>query len=212
MPRRFTRTHALLGAGVLVPVDASLAVANPRARAGPRIDSCRKASASRSRRHAPRPRRLRPRRLPHPPPRRRRRRCQPGACPIRAPGVLPGGVDAALAQNESEGVDMVLESGNDLPQSARRSLDRVGLLTPDIAGLGDQAFGTLDGAPGADHGRDARADRFTLGEHPAAPGARLADRHAGRRQRRRLGRRARLAAAAHGRGGQCPAAHSGRRQ
>ena len=51
------------------------------------------------------------------------------------------------AAAEPEGVDIIQEGqGTDLPSSARRSLDRVGLLTPELGGLGALAFGSADGA------------------------------------------------------------------
>ncbi len=137
MPRRFTRTHALLGAGALAVALAIPVLAQapesilppgfgepqpaPRAPAAPAQPAAPPAATPAT---------------PKPP---------SGSLSDQAPGILPGGVDASLPQNEAEGVDMVMESGYDLPQAARRSLDRVGLLTPDIGGLGDQAFGTLDG-------------------------------------------------------------------
>jgi hypothetical protein len=134
MPGRFTRLHALIGAG-------AVALAIPVLAQGPEsilpegFGSPQPAPRAPAQPAAPQ---QTPTPTPTPPP------LPTGSLSDQTPDAVPGvpGPDQAL--NESVGETLV-EGGVDLPGAARRSLERVGPLTPDLGGLGEYAFGTTDG-------------------------------------------------------------------
>jgi len=69
-----------------------------------------------------------------------------GSISEQSPDVLPPADLANAAAGEPEAEEAEASGPTyDLPPSARRSLDRVGVLTPDLGGLGERAFGTADG-------------------------------------------------------------------
>jgi len=132
MRRRFTRLHALIGAG-------ALALAIPVLAQGPQ-------SILPEGFGAPQPQQPK---TPTPPPAPTPNPTAPplptGSLSDQGPALPPAAQNAAQGDEDSEDDALLEGQGYDLPSSARRSLDRVGLLTPDIGGLGYQAFGYGDG-------------------------------------------------------------------
>jgi hypothetical protein len=127
MGGRFTRVHALLGAGALALASAVLAQ-------GPESILPEGFGAA-----------------PPPPP----RSPAPTPTPTPPPAPLPSGSISEQATdalppdaggNSVEAIEPeILGAAIDLPPAARRSLSRVGVLTPALGGLGDNAFGTNSG-------------------------------------------------------------------
>ncbi len=135
MAGKFTRVHALLGAGALalaIPVLAQGPESILPEGFGQPQPSQRPPATPPPAQAAP----VQPAKPATPPP-------PSGSLSDQSPGVLPVDQGSNVAQAETEDVDIIQEgSVFDLPSSARRSLDRVGLLTPELGGLGEQAFGS----------------------------------------------------------------------
>lgn len=135
----FTRKHLLIGAGAM----GALALALPVLAQGPESILPEGFGSSQPQAQprtpaAPAPASpAQPAKPATPPP-------PSGSLSDQAPGLPPvAAAENAAAGSEPEGVDIIQEgSVFDLPPSARRSLDRVGLLTPELGGLGERAFGT----------------------------------------------------------------------
>jgi hypothetical protein len=134
MAGRFTRLHALIGAGAVALAIPVLAQA-PESILPEGFGSPQPAPRTPAQPSTPQPTPTQTPTTPPPP---------SGSLSDQNSDALAGGPGGDQALNEAA-PETIVEGGVDLPAAARHSLDRIGPLTPDIGGLGGGAFGHADG-------------------------------------------------------------------